>query len=251
MGAVFYTALARAPGGQNSSCSTNSTSCDLMELGCGQIYNITVTASNGQCSSNQSTTLQATSEPCPPLRVNSSLNCQANCAQVQWDPNGGAESYEVQALDIQGYMTGCNTTGTFCNVSNLLCGNMYSISVIAISNKCRVRGNPVTQLHSVPCVPVSLNTTLDCVSGAVTVTWQPSSGATSYRTLAQGSGGYPSSCNTNSTACVFTGLLCGLTYSFIVSASDSICTSAYSSSVQLNTEYDHVLLNHQNAPKIE
>ncbi|XP_053096527.1 uncharacterized protein LOC113530559 [Pangasianodon hypophthalmus] len=234
-GAVSYTAVARALGGQNSSCSTNSTSCFLRQLACGQIHNITVTASNSQCSSNQSTALQVTSGPCPPARVNSSMNCQANSAQVQWDPNGGAESYEVSALGTRGNVTGCNTTGTFCNLSNLLCSNVYNISVVAISNNCRVRGNPVTQLRSVPCVPVPLNPTLDCVSGAVTMTWQPSSGATSYRALAQGSGGYSSSCNSNSTTCVFTGLLCGLNYSFTVSASDSTCTSANSSSVQLKT----------------
>ncbi|XP_058265731.1 uncharacterized protein LOC131365857 [Hemibagrus wyckioides] len=234
-GAVYYTAVARASVGQNSSCTTNSSSCDLRQLACGQIYNITVTASNSQCSSNQSTAVQVASAPCPLARIISSINCQANSALVQWDPNGGAESYEVQALGTRGYMTGCNTTGTFCNVYNLLCSDVYTISVAAINNKCSVRGYPVLQLHSVPCVPVPLNPTLNCTSGAITVSWQPSSGATSYRALAQGSGGYPSSCNSNSTTCVFTGLLCGLNYNFTVSASDSICTSIYSSSVQLNT----------------
>ncbi|XP_060750588.1 fibronectin type III domain-containing protein 7-like [Tachysurus vachellii] len=233
--AVYYTVFARAPPGQNSSCTTNSTSCELRQLDCGQIYSITMTASNNQCSSNQSTAVQAASAPCPLVWINSSMNCQANSAQVQWDRNGAAESYEVQALGTRGYMTGCNTTGTFCNVSNLLCGDVYNISVFAINNKCRVRGYPVLQLRSVPCVPAPLSPTLNCTSGAVTMTWQPSSGATFYRALAQGSGGFPSSCNSNSTTCVFTGLLCGLNYSFTVSASDSTCTSLYSNSVQLNT----------------
>ncbi|GAA6076390.1 uncharacterized protein LOC113651476 [Tachysurus ichikawai] len=234
-GAVYYTVFARAPPGQNSSCTTNSTSCELRQLECGQIYSITMTASNNQCSSNQSTAVQAASAPCPLAWINSSMYCQANSAQVQWDRNGAAESYEVQALGTRGYMTGCNTTGTFCNVSNLLCGDVYNISVFAINNKCRVRGYPVLQLRSVPCVPAPLSPTLNCTSGAVTMTWQPSSGATFYRALAQGSGGFPSSCNSNSTTCVFTGLLCGLNYSFTVSASDSTCTSLYSNSVQLNT----------------
>ncbi|XP_053338582.1 fibronectin type III domain-containing protein 7-like [Clarias gariepinus] len=154
---------------------------------------------------------------------------------VQWHPNGGAESYEVQALGSRGDIAGCNTTGMFCNMSNLLCGDVYNVSVFAISNNCRVTGNLVTQLRTVPCVPVPLNPVLDCASGEVTMKWQSSSGATSYRALAKGSGGYPASCSSNSTTCVFAGLLCGLTYSFSVSASDSMCTSMYSSSFQLNT----------------
>lgn len=101
---------------------------------------------------------------------------------------------------------------------------------------------------TVPCPPVPLNPTLDCVSGSVTMAWQPSSGATSYRALAQGNGGYPSLCNSSSTTCVFTGLLCGLTYSFTVSASDSTCTSVYSSSVQLNTGTTHMpIISYENA----
>lgn len=91
---------------------------------------------------------QCPSVPCPPALVNSSMNCQANSAQVQWDPNGGAESYEVSALGTRGYITGCNTTGTFCSVSNLLCGDVYNISVVAVSSMCRVRGNSVTPLRS-------------------------------------------------------------------------------------------------------
>lgn len=180
MGGVSYTAIGIVPGGQTSSCSTNTTTCNLTQLVCGQIYSITVTASNGQCSSNQSATLQVTSGtahiiihkssifvlniqnkclvslflsncpsvPCPPARVNSSITCQTNAAQVQWDRNGGAESYEVSALGTQGYVTQCNTTGTFCNMSSLLCGDVYNISVVALSNMCRVRGNPVPQLNS-------------------------------------------------------------------------------------------------------
>lgn len=60
-GAVFYTAVARASTGQNSSCTTNSSSCDLVQLACGQIYSIMVTASNSQCSSNQSSVVQVSS----------------------------------------------------------------------------------------------------------------------------------------------------------------------------------------------
>uniref|UniRef100_A0A3Q3FJ43 Fibronectin type III domain containing 7, related sequence 3 n=1 Tax=Labrus bergylta TaxID=56723 RepID=A0A3Q3FJ43_9LABR len=54
----------------------------------------------------------------------------------------------------------------------------------------------------------------------VAVSWEPSKGARSYTTVAQGNGGYASTCTSNETTCVFSDLLCGLNYSITVVASD-------------------------------
>lgn len=74
-----------------------------------------------------------------------------------------------------------------------------------------------------------------CESGVVAVSWEPSKGATSYTTVAQGNGGYASTCNSSQTTCDFDDLLCGLSYSVTVSASDGTCSSAESSAVEINT----------------
>lgn len=87
----------------------------------------------------------------------------------------------------------------------------------------------------VPCVPNQIQANLSCASGVVDVSWQPSRGAFSYTAVAQGSGGFASSCNSTNTTCEFTNLLCGLTYSISVSASDDRCTSTQSQSVGLDT----------------
>lgn len=88
---------------------------------------------------------------------------------------------------------------------------------------------------SVPCVPQQVAARVLCESGAVAVSWEPSKGALSYITVAQGSGGYASACNSSETTCLFNDLLCGLNYSIAVSASDERCSSAGSSAVELNT----------------
>ncbi len=90
-------------------------------------------------------------------------------------------------------------------------------------------------LSPVPCVPTHIQANLSCGSGVVDVSWQPSKGAFSYTAVAQGSGGFASSCNSSSTTCAFSNLLCGLTYSIIVTASDHVCTSSPSHNVQLDT----------------
>lgn len=74
-----------------------------------------------------------------------------------------------------------------------------------------------------------------CESGAVSVSWESSKGASSYTTIAQGNGGYDSTCNSSHTTCTFNDLLCGLNYSITVSASDGTCSSAGSSAEELNT----------------
>lgn len=48
-GAVNFTAEAVTPQGLNGSCSTNTTSCAISGMACGQVYNITVTAHNQVC----------------------------------------------------------------------------------------------------------------------------------------------------------------------------------------------------------
>lgn len=76
---------------------------------------------------------------------------------------------------------------------------------------------------------------MECESGAVAVSWEPSKGASSYTTVAQGAGGYSSSCNSTEMSCLLSDLLCGLNYSITVSASDETCSSAGSSPLELST----------------
>uniref|UniRef100_A0A3P9IUJ0 Fibronectin type III domain containing 7, related sequence 3 n=1 Tax=Oryzias latipes TaxID=8090 RepID=A0A3P9IUJ0_ORYLA len=54
----------------------------------------------------------------------------------------------------------------------------------------------------------------------VMVSWEPSKGALSYTTVAQGSAGYNSTCSNTETTCLLDDLLCGLNYTITVIASD-------------------------------
>lgn len=70
-GAVNYTATALSPSGHVSTCSSNFTNCELPELQCGQMYNLTVVASDGKCSSPPSSSLQLDSGELSPYNVRS------------------------------------------------------------------------------------------------------------------------------------------------------------------------------------
>lgn len=88
---------------------------------------------------------------------------------------------------------------------------------------------------AVPCVPTHVQRSVNCTTGAVSVSWDPSVGAISYAAVAQTSGGYASVCNSTGTACVFSDLLCGMNYSLAVSATDGTCNTAPSPPVVLST----------------
>nr|XP_019965387.1 PREDICTED: uncharacterized protein LOC109644441 [Paralichthys olivaceus] len=234
-GAVEYTATARSSSGHISTCSSNFTNCELQNLRCGQSYSVIVVASNENCNSPPSSRLQVESVPCPPEGVVAELDCSTNTAQVDWQSSMGADSYIVQAFSMQGHESGCETTTQSCILPDLSCGCTYNITVIADNSVCNVSASGITQMKAVPCVPQQVEARVVCESGGVAVSWEPSKGASSYTAVAQGNGGYESTCNSNGTTCLFSDLLCGLNYSISVNASDETCSSARSSDVEINT----------------
>ncbi|KAM3619311.1 uncharacterized protein V6R79_006036 [Siganus canaliculatus] len=232
---VDYTATARSSSGHVSTCTSNFTNCELLDLQCGQTYDVTAVASNGECSSPPSARLQVESVPCAPGDVRPSLDCSTNTAHVEWQTSPGADSYVVQAWGVEEHEATCETDSQSCDLSGLKCGFTYNISVLAVNAVCNVSRSDVTQLNAAPCVPQQVEARAVCESGAVAVSWEPSKGASSYTAVAQGNGGYASTCNSSDTTCLFSDLLCGLSYSITVSASDETCSSAGSAAVELNT----------------
>ncbi|XP_062308247.1 uncharacterized protein LOC134012721 [Osmerus eperlanus] len=234
VGSLAYTVTATG-GADESSCRTNNTNCELLDLTCGQVFTVSMVASDGQCDSFRSSSREMTSVPCPPEQVVISLDCSANSALVAWKPSQGAESYRVQAIGVQEHETGCETTQNSCLVPDLLCGFTYNISVVALNGECNVSESNMTQLQSVPCVPNHVEATTNCASNVVSVSWEPSNGATLYTAVASGSGGNKLSCDTIDTVCIFANQQCSGSYNITVSASDHACASANSTATHVNT----------------
>lgn len=84
-------------------------------------------------------------------------------------------------------------------------------------------------------MPEQVEARVDCESGGVMVSWEPSKGALSYTTVAQGSAGYNSTCSNTETTCLLDDLLRGLNYTITVIASDDVCNSTESSVVEIGT----------------
>ena len=86
-----------------------------------------------------------------------------------------------------------------------------------------------------PCPPVIHNHTLDCSTNHASVSWAPSTGAVGVVINATSTSGHSDSCQSNSTSCVLTALLCGQNYTARGFAQGSECDSEPSDAFQIVT----------------
>ncbi|XP_043942820.1 uncharacterized protein LOC122814297 [Protopterus annectens] len=228
VGAKYYTAEAVGEDGHIATCNTSDTRCEIGGLHCGQVYTVTMTASDEKCSSLQSATSQVTTTPCVPDYLQAELDCGSNIAMLSWSGSAGDKYYTAEAVGEDGHIATCNTADTRCEIGGLHCGQMYTISMTASDEKCSSLQNAISQINTAPCVPQNVISKVNCPTGIVVVSWKSSPGAMYYITNALGSRGHSTLCNTTDTTCSLRDLLCGQTYSFTVTAYDENCNSSQS-----------------------
>lgn len=76
------------------------------------------------------------------------LDCSTNTARVEWQASKGADSYIVQAFGEEEHESVCETSSQSCNLTRLICGFTYNISVIAINSVCNVSESDIKQLQA-------------------------------------------------------------------------------------------------------
>lgn len=64
------------------------------------------------------------------------MDCEIKTAVVSWWPSDGALSYIAMATTNSGHNVTCETNTTSCDLTELLCGQSYSVSVKAIGKTC-------------------------------------------------------------------------------------------------------------------
>ncbi|CAL8396350.1 unnamed protein product [Boreogadus saida] len=233
-GAEYYTAAVTDWQG-GATCMSSSEQCGMANLGCGQNYTVTVTASRQNCPSEPSAPSTLQSVPCLPSGVDIVMNCSAQEAAVSWSPSQGALSYAVSAMSAPaGEMSTCASAGPGCTLTNLTCGQSYRVQVLALDNICSSLPSRVAVFSTEPCQPLITSTVLDCYTDTALVEWTHSEGALSYTTTARSDGDHHAvHCTTNYTNCELGPLECSQTYTLSTVASGDTCDSDVSGSVQL------------------
>uniref|UniRef100_A0AAY4AUD5 Fibronectin type-III domain-containing protein n=2 Tax=Denticeps clupeoides TaxID=299321 RepID=A0AAY4AUD5_9TELE len=233
-GGKNYTALAVS--NRNSvGCTSNGVLCTITNLFCGQMYNVSVVATDNNCTSQCSQTVSLKTAPCTPLGVGGMVNCSSNTAVLSWLTSPNAVQYFGMAVGSDGHQLSCNVTSTSCPLSGLHCGQNYSFSVSASDGSCVSPASTGYRLVAAPCVPYNVTGRVDCISNSAWVSWQQVLGTDSYTVMAVGVDGMNSSCSTSNTTCNVPNLGCGNSYTFQVTASNKQCQSPASDVLQMET----------------
>uniref|UniRef100_A0A673AKQ4 Fibronectin type-III domain-containing protein n=1 Tax=Sphaeramia orbicularis TaxID=375764 RepID=A0A673AKQ4_9TELE len=203
-------------------CNSDSSSCTLTGLQCGQFYNVSVKASSGSC--------------CGPYSgLTAVIECGSNFLQVSWNTSLSATSYTAMVTDPDGVTMNCSSSDPACAFSSLQCATQYNISVTSEDNSCSSSPSQ-TVITTGLCPPASVSVSTDCENN--TVSWSAVEGAEMFIATATAEDGHNHTCQSNySTSCNFTDLHCGEIYSVTVVTVDRRwgCSSRPSSAVEVTT----------------
>ncbi|XP_034386262.1 fibronectin type III domain-containing protein 7-like [Cyclopterus lumpus] len=210
-GAVEYFGCARSTDGDALYCDSTVTSCKIEGLGCGDIYNFSVEASNGVCNSSFSAPLWAGAAPCAPTVLNVRMQRigQAHWAMMSWD--------NVNCSDVEYLM---ETTGRIQNNPQTLmqvssywlprayfefpipCSTAYNFTVRSRNSAGASEPSGAFTGVTVPCAPQHVKYTGDSVSAVLS--WDASVFAVRYAVYNVSGEARVELCNTTGLSCQMT-----------------------------------------------
>ncbi|KAM4552488.1 fibronectin-like isoform 2-T2 [Odontesthes bonariensis] len=227
-GASSYSAVAETDQGLTVTCNSTNTHCSLAGLQCSQIYNITVMTGNLACNNTvTSAPRRLMTEPCPPTNVQANMTCEQLTSTVSWQQSDHAVGYIAYFDNQDGHHTSCVSTSadTFCSVSGLQCGTVYSVWVQALGQQYNSSDSSVVSLTSAPCLPSEVAVEVSCeADGATVVSWNSTYGTANVSLMASGGGSLQTLCTTQHNSCNLTGLSCGESYNLSLIASNEQCS---------------------------
>ncbi|XP_068096197.1 mucin-3B-like [Hyperolius riggenbachi] len=233
-GSVHFTSTIKSSHGNSYTCETTNSTCDIGGLQCGESYNVTVTAFNTHevNVSLGGNTFQTA--PCTTTNITAQLHCGTSTASMLWSPAQGASSYGVVMTGTDGWSGTCTSNTTTCDIDNLQCGHIYSVTLTASNSQCNTVNNQTT-IYSAPCAPQNVRTLVICGLNTTDVSWDTTPGAINYTVTVQNATGNKYFCNTSGTSCSMEHLQCGQTYSVTVTANGDQC-KIDSATIQFHTD---------------
>ena len=221
-----------------SRTSTGYTNTSLVN---GTTYYYVVSALKGTSESANSSQVSATPQPpAPPAPTGLTATPGNTLVVLNWNAASGATSYNVKRSTTSGgpYTTVASPTSTGYTNTGLVNGKTYYYVVSAVNgggqsaNSSQVSVAPVAP----PPVPGGLHATAG--NAQVALTWNASSGATSYnvKSATTSGGPYTTIANSTSTSYTDTSSVNGTTYYYVVSALKGISESTNSSQVSATPE---------------
>lgn len=221
LGASGATSYTYTLNGSAATPSTNNSSSDppsvaFTSLAASTAYTVIVIATNagGSTSSSPLTVTTSLGAPTAPTGLTASSITQ-NSATVSWSGATGATSFTYTVNSVA--TTPSSSTSSSASFSNLTAGTAYAVIVTAVNSGGSTASSSYTftTLPLVPTAPTNLSTS-SIGDTAITFTWTPGTGATSYTYTLNGSSATAAS--STSSSATFTGLSVNTSYVFVVTA---------------------------------
>ncbi|XP_065142693.1 fibronectin type III domain-containing protein 7-like [Paramisgurnus dabryanus] len=232
----YTTSIVSVSTGEQVYCNSTEPFCSVSALQCGESYSVQVRSYNGTCLSMPTESLVIKEVPCVPTDVILKRMCANSSVEVSWNGNYGAQSYVAIAVDDSGNSSKCYSNTTTCSFTNPRCSSVYFIRVRAVNNNCSSLESQNVTLHTVPCPPTNVQSSLNCSTNSISVSWDASISAVSYRGRAVGEDGHSVTCDVSSPACQLNDLHCGQVYVITIISSDGTCDSPNSQEHRHKTE---------------
>ncbi|MEQ2170475.1 hypothetical protein GOODEAATRI_000588, partial [Goodea atripinnis] len=227
-GASSYMVTAVSPDGYRASCETNELQCELLELECGQTYNITLTTVSNQCEIETHTNVSFSTLD---------LQCGTSTANMFWGEDEDVELFMATAISSMGMTLQCNSTNSTCKFPDLQCGEKYVFSVTAYSNMCYSENSSSVEIQTGrSIIMLQVQSYTRCENSLGSISWTMYAKAESYLAIAVAEDGHIHECTTNTTKCTWNDLHCGEIYTVNVIALDYQCTSMPSNSTTIRME---------------
>ena len=236
---AYYVKRSTTSGGPYTQIATpTSTSYSDNAVTNGTKYYYVVSAYNSYGQSANSTEVSATPTAPPPPAAPTGLQATPGNAQVTlaWTASAGATSYHVKRSTTSGAETQISapTTTSFTD-TGLTNGTKYFYVVSAVNSSGEsANSGEVSATPAAPATPPATPTGLQATPGnaQVSLTWNASSGATSYHVKRSTTSGTETQISApTSPSFVDTGLVNGTKYFYVVSAVNSAGESANSAEV--------------------
>ncbi|XP_066548544.1 fibronectin type III domain-containing protein 7 [Amia ocellicauda] len=223
--AVGYTfSIIQTKTGQRVNVNTSQTNITFTNLEPGTIYSIKGNAWDSSNTLGDDYTISQITRPEIPQNVQVSLNGRSVGAMVTWTSVEGADNFTAANWNGQNCSYSfpsppSSTVNISCDITPLLCGQQYSITVVARNRAGPSQPSAPEKFLTFPCAPENI-TIEEPNPGNLTVSWIRVTYAEYYVAFVKSDDGIEEQCNTTQTRCEFH-CLCGFTYFVSVFAYNS------------------------------
>ncbi|XP_018527047.2 fibronectin type III domain-containing protein 7 [Lates calcarifer] len=211
--AATYTVNALGEDGTYT-CNTTGNSCDITDLPCGSIYEVTAIASSAAGLSLPSYSVSLETEPCCPLNLTVAQVTQA-MTNVSWSHAKGAHSFITSLTSPRGHAR-CHTQDSHCLMGCITCGTSYTVTMEAFSHSGRKADCTYQGFSSSACCPSGVRL-YRMAGNSLRVHWRSAGGNHSYITEMVGSSNnYTCTASPGQNSCDLSNIQCGDIYHVVV-----------------------------------